>query len=39
MYDVKNITKNAASTGQVMWFNVAAYDPIHITGDMMVTYQ
>lgn len=22
-----------------MWFNVAAYDPIHITGDLMVTYQ
>lgn len=39
VYDLKTVATEAQTTGQVKWFNVAAYDPIHMTGDTMVTYQ
>jgi len=34
-YDFQNIVGD----GQVGWFNVMAYDPLHITGDLSVSYQ
>lgn len=34
-YDFKNIVGD----GSFNWFNVAAYDPLHFTGDASVSYQ
>jgi len=34
-YDLTHIM----SGGSVQWFNVAAYNPTHALGDLMVTYQ
>lgn len=36
MYDFKNV---ASESGSLNWFNVAAYDPLHFSGDSMVSYQ
>jgi len=36
MYDFQNIRPQGEAT--VNWFNVAAYDPLHVTGDLTVTY-
>jgi hypothetical protein len=35
LYDIQNVR----TPGAFNWFNVVAYDPIHMLGDMSVSYQ
>ena len=36
VYDIKNL---GARSGEYQWFNIAIFDPLHIIGDITVTYE